>query len=60
MVAQVAESAVAESDRGRPFYLDFREQRWVPGFTFLVDVAAVETALFFGYLARYAVKICTR
>ena len=56
MVAQVAESAVAAIDRGRPFYLDFREQHWVPGFTFLVDVAAVETALFFGYLARYALS----
>ena len=56
MVAQVAASTVAEIDRGRPFHLDFREQHWVPGFTFLVDVVAVETALFFGYLVRYALS----
>ncbi len=56
MVAQVAASTVAATDRGRPFYLDFREQHWVPGFTFLVDVAAVETALLFGYLVRYALN----
>ncbi len=56
MVAQVAASTVAAINRGRLFYLDFREQHWVLGLTFLVDVAAVETALFFRYLVRYALN----
>ncbi len=56
MVSQVATSPAVTIDRGRPFHLHFREQHWVAGFTFLVDVAAVEMALFFGLLARYALS----
>ena len=53
-MAQVAISDAATSERGKVAYIDFKERSWVPGFTFLVDVAAVETALLFGTLARYA------
>ena len=56
MSAQLALSDAAASERGRVRYIDFKEPRWVPGFMFLVDVAAIESALLFGYLARYALR----
>ena len=56
MVAQVATRAEAAVNRGLPYHLDFRKRHWVPVFIFLVDVAAVETALFFGFLTRYALS----
>ncbi len=56
MSAQLALSDAAASERGRVRYSDFKERRWVPAFMFLVDVAAVESALLFGYLARYALS----
>ena len=56
MSAHLALSDAAASERGRVRYIDFKERRWVPGFMFLVDVAAVESALLFGYLGRNALS----
>ncbi len=55
-MAQVAISDAATSERGKIAYIDFKERSWVPGFTFLVDVSTVETALLLGCLGRYAFK----
>jgi len=35
----------------------FKERRWVPAFMFLVDVLAIETSLYFGYLIRSALTV---
>ena len=46
-------SEAAASRCGEVLYVGFKKRIWVPAFTFLIDVAAVETALLFGYLTRY-------
>ncbi len=56
MTAQVAVSDAAVRGRSRGGHVDFVERAWIPGFMFLVDVVAVETALFFGFLVRYALS----
>ena len=56
MSPQVALCEPVASRRGEALYVGFKERAWVPGFTFLIDVAAVETALLFGYLTRYALS----
>ncbi len=56
MSPQVALSEAVAGSHGEAPYVGFKERGWVPGFTFLIDVAAVETALLFGYLARYALS----
>lgn len=35
----------------------FKERRWVPAFLFLVDVVAIEAALYFGYVIRDAFSV---
>ncbi len=55
-MAQVAISDAATSERGKVAYIDFKERSWVPGFMFLIDVAAIETALLLGCLTRYALS----
>ena len=56
MTAQVAVGSAAVRGRGTGRGVDFVERAWIPGFTFVVDVVAVETALFFGYLTRNALS----
>ena len=53
-MAQAAISDAVDRGLGSTENIDFKERVWVPAFTFLIDVAAVETAVLFGYLARYA------
>jgi Undecaprenyl-phosphate galactose phosphotransferase WbaP len=35
----------------------FKERRWVPAFMFLVDVVAIEAALYLGYVIRHALSV---
>lgn len=56
MAAQVAYSEAVAQDRGRLQVPSFKERGWVAGVAFLVDVAAVETALLLGYLSRSALS----
>ncbi len=56
MPAQAAFSEAVATNRGSAAHVDFKERGWVPGLMFLLDVVAVETALLFGYLARYALS----
>ncbi len=57
MSTQAALDTAATIELSKAGYSDFKERRWVPVFMFLVDVAAIEAALYFGYLARHALSI---
>ena len=55
--AQVALTEAASEDEGSYQAIDFRERTWVPSLMVLVDIIAIEAALFFGYLARTALSL---
>ena len=57
MSTQAALDTAATIELSKAGYSDFKERRWVPVFMFLVDVVAIEAALYFGYLARHALSI---
>ncbi|MFQ6018776.1 MAG: undecaprenyl-phosphate galactose phosphotransferase WbaP, partial [Kiloniellaceae bacterium] len=56
VAAQVAHSEAVAHDLGRLQVPSFKERGWVPAITFLVDAAAIETALLLGYLSRIALS----
>jgi Undecaprenyl-phosphate galactose phosphotransferase WbaP len=51
-----ADYIAATDELDKAGYFTFKERRWVPAFMFFVDVVAIEAALYFGYLIRFALS----
>jgi Undecaprenyl-phosphate galactose phosphotransferase WbaP len=51
-----ADYVAAADELDKSGSITFRERCWVPAFTFVVDVVAIEASLYFGYLIRSALS----